>query len=364
LNALVFNIVIISTLNLNFIEKKNFFRTIIELAFPSPPMCVDIIRENIEKQLTEIEILKSIYSNLNEFHVEDDEAVVEAQKFIEIKDKPMIFKRKLGFVVKFSIEIDVNNKKDQVNNSLKLLRKKYLNLFLFIKLQLEITVRLPHTYPIESHPEVFVRCTNHNLNRNWYEELSNFIKSSHNLDCSILCIIEWVRDNIEKFVNPHNKQSSPKNFKNNNKSPQSVERKVIFARQWIYSHHIFSSEKRKFIVKLANDLNLTGFSMPGKPGIICTEGNLTNVNEYLSQLKSLNWKKLQSKEITLVDDEDVDDIIEKNSKFKNFEEKQFETKEEPRTFYAFLKENNIEDVFNLYFGVEGSMPTTTIKQFE
>ena len=38
------------------------------------------IEENIEKQLVEIEILSSIYSNLNEFIIEDPLAVVEAKQ--------------------------------------------------------------------------------------------------------------------------------------------------------------------------------------------------------------------------------------------------------------------------------------------
>ena len=40
------------------------------------------------------------------------------------------------------------------------------------------------------------------------------------------------------------------------------------------SHHIYSKIKRKDLQGLASDLNLTGFVMPGKPGVICVEVSL------------------------------------------------------------------------------------------
>lgn len=38
------------------------------------------------------------------------------------------------------------------------------------------------------------------------------------------------------------------------------------SRFWIYSHHIYSTTKRKTIIELAEQLGLSGFSHPGKPG--------------------------------------------------------------------------------------------------
>ena len=53
-----------------------------------------------------------------------------------------------------------------------------------------------------------------------------------------------------------------------------------FTRMWIYSHHIYSKEKRKCILEWAKELHLTGFSMPGKPGVICVEGIQENCEDY------------------------------------------------------------------------------------
>ena len=49
--------------------------------------------------------------------------------------------------------------------------------------------------------------------------------------------------------------------------------------------------KRKNIVGIAHDLNLTGLSMPGKPGVVIIEGLSTSVQEWVTQVRSWNWKK-------------------------------------------------------------------------
>ncbi len=58
---------------------------------------------------------------------------------------------------------------------------------------LEISCRLPTSYPLNAPPHVFVRCPKINLNRKLTEELSSFIIASHENDCSILNIIEWIK---------------------------------------------------------------------------------------------------------------------------------------------------------------------------
>jgi hypothetical protein len=44
-----------------------------------------------------------------------------------------------------------------------------------------------------------------------------------------------------------------------------------FCRYWIYSHHIYSKVKRRSLQELAEQFRLSGFCLPGKPGIICVE---------------------------------------------------------------------------------------------
>jgi hypothetical protein len=72
--------------------------------------------ENIEKQLFEIEILKSIYSNPNEFTIEDNEALIEANEFLSEKSLYKIPERTLGFIIKFN----ANSNNDLNDESLEL----------------------------------------------------------------------------------------------------------------------------------------------------------------------------------------------------------------------------------------------------
>jgi hypothetical protein len=66
----------------------------------------NFLRENIEKQLMEIEILKSIYANTNEFVIEDEEALLDAECFLETPENIELLRRKLGFEIKFCVDAD------------------------------------------------------------------------------------------------------------------------------------------------------------------------------------------------------------------------------------------------------------------
>lgn len=133
---------------------------------------------------------------------------------------------------------------------------------------------------------------------------------------------------------------------------------MTFSRMFIYSHHIYSVNKRKHIVNWAKEFDLTGFSMPGKPGMICVEGEMTNVQKFWTQLKTEPWHKLQIKE---TQNFEIDSSNMKSSrKFDNFEEKLFSSNNDANidigVLFAFLKEKGLESIFNLYFGVDGKLP--------
>ena len=134
---------------------------------------------------------------------------------------------------------------------------------MYFKIPLEIVCRLPTAYPLSKPPNVFVRCPKHNLSRKFTEELSNYILKTHETDCSILDIIEWIKENIDRFIDSNHATTTTS-------SPSSKSNATLtFNRLWIYSHHIYSVNKRKNIIQWAKDLELSGFCMPGKPGIIC-----------------------------------------------------------------------------------------------
>jgi hypothetical protein len=63
------------------------------------------LEANIEKQLMELEILQSIYSNSNEFVIEDEEAVHGVREFLANPKVKRLPSCNLGFVIKFNSDI-------------------------------------------------------------------------------------------------------------------------------------------------------------------------------------------------------------------------------------------------------------------
>ena len=93
-------------------------------------------------------------------------------------------------------------------------------------------------------------------------------------------IVSWIEENIEKF----------KVQKVKSESKRSKDTLVKFHRIWIYSHHIYSNEKRRNMAQMTGELGLTGFVLAGKPGIICVEGEAQKVHEFFSQIKRFNFQ--------------------------------------------------------------------------
>ena len=144
-------------------------------------MLRDSIRSNIELQLTELEILQSIYSNNDEFTNEDTEAFAAAQAFISNQNES--FSKTISFIIKTVAEYEDNECKST-----------------FVKLPLQIVCRLPVTYPLIEPPNVFVRSNDQSLSRKFTEDLSTYIAQSHSNESSILDIIEWIKDNVGKYL--------------------------------------------------------------------------------------------------------------------------------------------------------------------
>lgn len=291
----------------------------------------DSIKSNIELQLTEIEILQSIYSNTDEFFIEDMDAFAEAQFFVS--NECDLFTRNLGFIIK--IDVDIENKESEEN---------------IIQLPIEIVCRLSTNYPLSTTPNIFVRCSKQNINRKFTEDLKNFINNAHSNDSSVLEIVEWIKENLQNYLNKSN----------SNRNESGVSNSLFnLSRMWIYSHHIYSVNKRKSIIQWAKNFDLDGFSKPGKPGIICVEGEQNNVQDFWTQLRTVPWQKIQIKELEEFQFEISK--LKEYKKFTNFEEMVFNADHSDNhidngLLFAFLKEKGLKEIFYLYFGVNGKLP--------
>jgi len=116
-----------------------------------------------------------------------------------------------------------------------------------------------------------------------------------------------------------------------------------YSRLWIHSHHIYNEKKRKFIVDNADNLSLKGFSLPGKPGFICVEGDKTACEEFWSRVRQLSWQK-----ISLVEQEELIDsqlVFKSDNSFRELHLNMSE-------FMKYLSEKEISSVLKSYLGFD------------
>lgn len=59
------------------------------------------------------------------------------------------------------------------------------------------------------------------------------------------------------------------------------------------SHHLVSVTKRKLMKGWSSDLHITGFAKVGYPGLIYAEGEKENVEEFVRNVKAMNWLALR-----------------------------------------------------------------------
>ncbi|XP_014209214.1 RWD domain-containing protein 2A [Copidosoma floridanum] len=280
---------------------------------------VSNIKVNLETQIVELEALQSVYPE--ELSICDHGNLADINDYIagKIQEVPQ----------RLEYDIKVSTSKGTV----------------------ELLVNLPLDYP-NVYPEIY--CRSSVLDRNEQMQLNralqSFTQSQEKDEPIIYSLISWIQDNAETYL-----ESSSQNGKNTRTLAHSgsIKKSIDFARYWIYSHHIYSKIKRKHIVDLAKDCNLTGFSFVGRPGIICFEGAFDDCEYCWQQIKAMNWQrilvKFLEKEFEPVDDLDT------YRKFSDFHEMCFPTLDRHNDMgllKKYLTEHCLDYAFKELFGIE------------
>jgi len=292
----------------------------------------DEVARNLESQLSEVEMLEAMFANPGEFVMDEPETLDDCRRWLVAASS-----NRVDFVpptINFRIQLSVGEKGDPV----------------------QMFVTFPHEYPSEEKPEFYVR--SESLNRNIHgalnKDLNTFITENVDIgEVSAFQVISWLQDNVDSYVERSAQEqksvdtSGVKKLKASDSSP--------FTRFWIYSHHIYSKIKRRDILDLSKEFQLTGFSMPGKPGIICMEGSERNVNEAWAIVKSWNWKKIN---VRLQETDDSRGDIDDARRFSSFEEIGFVKPGETRDyhmdmgeFHKYLDQHDCGYMFKELFGV-------------
>jgi len=149
-------------------------------------------------------------------------------------------------------------------------------------------VSLPSSYP-HTQPIVNISTKNYD-NKNLQIDTNAKIRELHlrsmGDEIYISEIIEWINDNLCRYKIEGKDSIQFQDWKNE---------EITFLRYWIYSHHIYSNEKRRNMAQLSDNLDLHGFILPGKPGIICIEGTSKQVQEFYAHIRRWNWQHLEIK---------------------------------------------------------------------
>ncbi|XP_030767278.1 RWD domain-containing protein 2A [Sitophilus oryzae] len=274
------------------------------------------LKENLQVQLDELETLEAMFYNPGEIKIEDPLTLLEIKEYVDGNsvDVPLC--------LDYAINLVIDGAK------------------------FELCVSLSHEYPY-IEPELFVR--NNQLNRDQHislnKKIGEFVSDLPKGEPCIFTTISWLQDNASEYVELDSDETTSHT---NDKDEELV-------RYWIYSHHIYSKTKRKAIIDLANQMKITGFVMPGKPGIICVEGVSSDVVEWWQSIKSMNWKKIFCK----TTESNKEELKAQNFiKFHGFIEKVFDN-HGPKynhmdmgEFYKYLEEHELGYIFKDIFGVE------------
>uniref|UniRef100_A0A8B9BHF9 RWD domain containing 2B n=1 Tax=Anser brachyrhynchus TaxID=132585 RepID=A0A8B9BHF9_9AVES len=288
-------------------------------------------REEAEAQVSELDLLSSMFPREEEFLVTDPLALAELKLSAE-SEATEVPSSKVQFILNVKPEVPGAS-----------------------MVEFSMVCALPFKYPTVP-PEITVRSPL--LSRSQQIQLNSDLKTYLMQNCSgepcMLSAREWVKDHASAYID---RELSASSVMTSN-TTQSED--VIFTRLWIYSHHIYNKQKRKNIIEWAKELSLSGFCMPGKPGVVCVEGLQSNCEEFWSRVKRLTWKRIlirHREDVSLEGGGHAE--IQKQRKFSALEEKCFDA-HGPRgnhmdlgQLYQFLEKKGCADIFQMYFGVEG-----------
>lgn len=227
-------------------------------------MSSEQLRECLSKQLDEFKMLQSIYSLPGEFSSDN---------------------------LKLSNEIEeyLGGKRNEINEKLDVRLKLTLNEIT----KVELCVTFPQFYPLLEQPIFTIRTATLTRPQETVikSSIDEFIRSDEVCkdETYVYQVITWLEGKIDEIIDQPNTR-----LQRLQADDDAVD---IMERHWIWSHHIYSKIKRQNIMKLTRNNDISGFMWPGKPGVICLEGKLSNVKDVSREIKSWQWQKIKTVKI-------------------------------------------------------------------
>ena len=291
--------------------------------------------ELLDQQLSELELLRAMFPGVDELTLDDSETVRKIEDYV--------FKRSESLQAISLITFTVNLQIPAMND----------------KTTVELTSTFPRDYP-HAKPHLHIRCRERSRTDEdkMNSALKQFLSSLPDGEICILPVIQWLKENGGSYLNEIRQETVCRSGRKRVESrPRQLSQLI---RIWFYMHHIYSKQKRKDIVSWADELRLTGFSLPGKPGVVCVEGDVQSVEEYSQRIKAMNWKRITIRHHEVIDA--VDGDLEILKKFGPFEELNFDAHASGKSrdyhmdlgqFCQYLEAHKAKEMFTILFGVDG-----------
>ncbi|KIR51788.1 hypothetical protein I315_05737 [Cryptococcus gattii Ru294] len=101
-------------------------------------------------------------------------------------------------------------------------------------------------------------------------------------------------ENIRESLLPHLPKEGIEKSGGQGKKQEVKEDEGPEQRVWFWFPMLSTKEKRNDIVQYAEEMDLTGFVLAGKPALLCVEGPGLTVERYMSRIKSESWSDIPS----------------------------------------------------------------------
>jgi len=243
----------------------------------------------LNRQIQEIEILKSIFCGDQELVVKNEE------QFTRFKTKGISSSdgESDPFVLQFKLPI--RGYKNSCSS----------------KQAVCFNVTLPNFYPstesVIVRAEVFPPALPPTHMKSWKAGLDNFLAQKMGREC-IFDLAQWVVGWLESSLKPFTRCFTS--------ADAGKQKQVVFRRSLIWFSTI-APDRTKAISQWAKDLELTGCCQPCSPAVLLLEGQKENVDQCIVSLRqTFRWRKME-----VISEEDARvDSITASRKFDKFRE--------------------------------------------
>ncbi|XP_017476786.1 PREDICTED: RWD domain-containing protein 2A [Rhagoletis zephyria] len=253
----------------------------------------DLYVQCISKQLEEVDMLSSIYCTPGEMHIFDASVIGDFNDFLNMPTAVPTIALKAHLDYTITLTVAHGQRKDKM----------------------DIRIELPHLYPLLENAIVTVFSALLGKTKELYlkREIEKYIETMDKTECYVFQVVSWLQDELIALI-----ARDASEFEENDGLVEENENEIECERLWIYSHHIKSKKKRQEIQREARNLDLTGFSRPGKPGIICVEGLREHTQDFWRIIKAMRWQH-----ITICKSEPWQGKLQKRRRFEGFKEQLF-----------------------------------------